>query len=100
MDAGREPGAVGPIIIGLDSICSYPRRAIEVNGDEARAPIIIRDRATRWRGDEDIAVPGHDDAVSLGLKNRPQSLGDTQRFVFLADPLAGNPAAIEAAVAG
>src|ERR1051326_4840371 len=100
MDALREIRAVAPIIICLDPVRAGTRRAVEMNGDEGRAGISVRDRDPAAEGNENVAVPSHDNAIAARLQNALEPLGDIKGLVFLADPLAGNAAAIMSPVAG
>ena len=100
MNAGGQRSAVAAVIISLDAVGPDPRRAVEMDGNETRAAVRVRDRDPRGQGNEDVAVPGHDHPVAVGLENALQALRDIEGLIFLADALARNAATIEPAMAG
>src|SRR4051794_23621367 len=100
MNAGSEAGAVAPVIVGLDPVRPYSRGAVEMNRNESRAAIGVRDRNTGRQRNKNVAVPRHNHAVPLGLQDPLQPLSHVERLVFLADSLARHAPAIKPAVTG
>src|SRR5947208_14016102 len=93
-------GAVSDVIVVYYAVGTAARSSIEVNGNELRIAIGIRDCDARSERHENVALPRHDDAVARGAENVSETEGDVERLVFFTNPLAGDTAAIETAVAG
>lgn len=98
MNTGGEGCAVAAVVIGLDAVRAASASGIEMDGDEGRVAVRIRDRDPRRKRNKDITVARHNHAVPARDKRAPKSPRDVERQIFFAYPLAGHTAAIEATV--
>jgi hypothetical protein len=100
MDGRGKRQAVAAIKVCLDSIGADALCRVEMNAHENGVAIRVCNCDARGQGDEDIAVPSHDHAISVGAEKILEALRDVKRHRFFRDFLARDPAAVMTTVAG
>src|SRR5438045_586061 len=100
MNALRETRAVAPVIISLNAVRTGARGTIEMNRDEGRTGMRIRDRDPRRQRNKHVAVARHDHAVTAGREQPPQTKPYIEALVLLTDSLARDATAIVSAMSG
>ena len=98
VDGRSERQTLRAVKVGFDPTRSRPRSRIEMNADEDRVPVGVRDRNASSQWDEHITVPGHHDAIARRLKNRFQTLRHVEVHHAFRNALPRNSSAIEPAV--
>src|SRR5204862_7051489 len=85
--------------IGFNTTGTHALCRVEMNADEDGIPIRVCDRDSAWQWHKDIAVPGHDDAITGSGKEAFEALRHIQRHLFFWNSLTGNPTPIKTTMA-
>ena len=68
MNGRSERQALAAIKVRFNTTRTHTFCRVEMNADEDGIAIRVCDRNSRRQGHKDIAVPGHDHAISAGRK--------------------------------
>ena len=91
VNVGRKRSAIGSIIISLDSIGSRASAGIEMNADENRVAIRIRDGNARRQRNKHIGIARHHHFVAGRLQFEFETDRDIERHIFSGTRWPGIP---------